>query len=210
MTEARLAALLAPYVAPIAAPLPPSRTLTRTPLPELYPKLLLYLELLRRWNQRTNLTSIREPEEIVQRHFGESLFTALHLIGRVDDGGSLLDFGSGAGFPGLPVQLMFPRLKVTLGESQGKKAAFLREAVRSLELTTHVWGERVENMSPEDRFTVVTMRAVDDNEAAKRAAWERVGEGGWLVTLKTGGDALEEHVKVPGLQHGRLSFLKRS
>ena len=99
----------------------------------LYQQLSAYLDLLLKWNARTNLTAIREPEEIVRRHFGESLFagTAARRSALRRDA-SLLDFGSGAGFPGLPIQLLLPDLRVTLAESQGKKASFLREAVRTL------------------------------------------------------------------------------
>ena len=138
LTEARIATLLEPYLAPGtgAAPVPPS----------LYAQLSAYLDLLLKWNARTNLTAIREPEEMVRRHFGESLFAGMHLGTRLSPGASLLDFGSGAGFPGLPIQLLHPEFQVTLAESQGKKASFLREAVRTLGLPTEVWPGRVEAM----------------------------------------------------------------
>ena len=105
-------------------------------------QLSAYLDLLVKWNHRTNLTSIRDPEEIVRRHFGESLFVARHL----PECETLLDLGSGAGFPGLPIQLVRPELRVTLAESQHKKASFLREAVRTLGLATEVWGARAEKL----------------------------------------------------------------
>src|SRR5271167_4951120 len=108
----------------------------------LYEQLSAYLDLLLKWNARTNLTAIRDPEEIVRRHFGESLFTAVHLPAAQ----TLLDFGSGAGFPGLPIALLRPEIKVTLAESQNKKSTFLREAVRTLQLSTEVWPNRVEAM----------------------------------------------------------------
>lgn len=88
-------------------------------------QLLRYLVLLQRWNRVTNLTSIRSEVEIVQRHFGESLFAAAAVATSATD---LLDIGSGAGFPGLPIALVRPDTRVTLAESQGKKAAFLRES----------------------------------------------------------------------------------
>ncbi len=102
---------------------------------------------------------------------------------------SLLDFGSGAGFPGLPIQLLLPEVRVTLAESQGKKASFLREAVRTLGLSTEVWPSRVEAM-PEiagvpRQFDVVTLRAVDNMEQALAEARRRVKPGGWLVALTT-------------------------
>jgi 16S rRNA (guanine527-N7)-methyltransferase len=147
----------------------------------LYSHLSTYLDLLLKWNARTNLTAIRDPEEIVRRHFGESLFAGRHL-GPCE---TLLDFGSGAGFPGLPIQLLRPKLTVTLAESQNKKATFLREVVRTLGLKTEVWAARVEDMAPERRFEVVAMRAVDNMEAALAAAKARMTPGGRLAVLTT-------------------------
>src|SRR3954467_11463933 len=81
-------------------------------------KLKAYLDLLVKWNAKTNLTSVRDPEEIVARHFGESLFAASQLQKPV----TLIDFGSGAGFPGVPMAIHWPNAKVILVESQNKKA----------------------------------------------------------------------------------------
>jgi 16S rRNA (guanine527-N7)-methyltransferase len=114
-----LPAILAPYLG------------TYPPPADLYPQLSAYLDLLLKWNARTNLTAIRDPEEIVRRHFGESLFAGVHLAAKLSSEATLLDLGSGAGFPGLPIQLLLPGLQVTLAESQNKKATFLREAVRT-------------------------------------------------------------------------------
>ena len=172
MDQSRIAALLAPYLGDAAVPA------------ELYAQLSVYLNLLLRWNGRTNLTAIRDPEEIVQRHFGESLFTAAVLAARLAPTATLLDFGSGAGFPGLPIQLMLPDLRVTLAESQHKKASFLREVIRALKLPhTEVWGARVEDMPARTRYDAVTLRAVDRMGRALVSAIPRVAEGGWLVAL---------------------------
>jgi len=149
--------------------------------PELYRQLSDYLDLLLKWNARTNLTAIREPEEIVRRHFGESLFAGR----QVEPGKTLLDFGSGAGFPGIPIQLLRPGVAVTLAESQGKKAAFLREAVRMLGLRTEVWAARVEDIPEEACFEVVAMRAVDRMDEAVVAGRARVAAGGQLLVLTT-------------------------
>jgi 16S rRNA (guanine527-N7)-methyltransferase len=156
LSESGIADLLAPYL-----PEPPAT---------LIPQLSTYLDLLLKWNARTNLTAIRDPEEIVRRHFGESLFAARYL----DPGTiTLLDFGSGAGFPGLPIALLRPDIQVTLAESQNKKAAFLREAVRTLNLPTEVWSDRVESMPATRRFHAVALRAVDNMTAAIAAAAPR-------------------------------------
>lgn len=147
-------------------------------------RLAAYLDLLVRWNAKTNLSAIREPEAMVLRHFGESLQCADALPAAV---GTLLDYGSGGGFPGVLCALRRPGLAVTLAESQAKKAAFLREACRTLELglTSAVHGDRVEAMPALRRFDVVTLRAVDGMGAACVAARERAKPGGWLAVMTT-------------------------
>ena len=145
--------------------------------PGLLSQLSSYLNLLVQWNSRTNLTSIRDPRAMVPRHFGESLFLARHLQSE----GSVLDLGSGAGFPGIPIQLWHPSLKVTLAESQGKKASFLREAVRRLSLATEVWAERVELLEEVRQFDAVVMRAVDNPERAMAEAERLSRRAVWLM-----------------------------
>jgi 16S rRNA (guanine527-N7)-methyltransferase len=145
----------------------------------LYPQLSLYLDLLLKWNARTNLTAIRDPEEIVRRHFGESLFAAQYLDPATN---TLLDFGSGAGFPGLPIALLRPEIQVTLAESQNKKATFLREVVRTLMLPTEIWASRVEIMPETRLFHTVTLRAVDHMTAALASAAPRASRDLILLT----------------------------
>lgn len=145
-------------------------------------KLSAYLDLLLKWNARTNLTAIRQPEEMVRRHFGESLFAG----GLVPEGTrTLLDLGSGGGFPGIPIQILRPEIAVTLAESQGKKAAFLREAIRTLELKTEVWADRAEKLA--GSFDVVAMRAVDKMQEMIPVAEKLVRPGGHLMLLTTRG-----------------------
>jgi 16S rRNA (guanine527-N7)-methyltransferase len=133
-----------------------------------------YIDLLRRWNSRVNLTAIRNEEEIVTRHFGESLFAARHLFPttayvaadasvRPPDQVSaprVADLGSGAGFPGIPIKLWAPHIALTLIESNQKKVAFLREVVRALTLTdVNIQNVRAETIT--QTFDVVTLRAVE-------------------------------------------------
>lgn len=133
--------------------------------PALFEKLADYLELLLRWNARTNLTAIREPEQIIRRHFGESLFLGI----RIRNVARLLDFGSGAGFPGVPIQILRPEILVTLAECQIKKAAFLHEVNRTLRLAAEVWPGRVEALPTDRVFDAVSLRAVDDMSRAIHA-----------------------------------------
>ncbi len=170
-----------------------------SPTTLLLDQLSVYLELLMKWNARTNLTAIRTPREIVSRHFGESLFTAIHLPAAK----SLLDFGSGAGFPGLPIQLALPLMEVTLGESQRKKGTFLREVVRALGITTKVWVDRVENMPTECRFDVVTLRAVDDPVEAMAGARLRLNSGGVIAHLSGAKGDVGKTFSIPG-SNGRF------
>ena len=141
-----------------------------------------YLELLLRWNGRVNLTAIREEDGVLRRHFAESIFCARQIPAGVE---TLLDFGSGGGFPGVPCAICRPEISVTLAESQGKKAAFLAEVVRTLGLQTEVFAHRVEEMQPDRLFGVVTLRAVDKMEQACRTALLRTREGGWLGVMST-------------------------
>ena len=170
LPESTLAALLQPYLSSM-------ETVPDT----LYPQLSVYLDLLLKWNARTNLTAIRSPEEIVRRHFGESLFAAQH-IGPYS---TLLDFGSGAGFPGLPIAILRPDFTVTLAESQNKKATFLREVVRTLALQVEVWPARVETMPETRKFDTVTLRAVDNMASAIAAACPRVSHHLLLLASTT-------------------------
>ena len=174
--------------------------------PQLFEQLAVYLDLLLRWNARMNLSAIGDPEEVVRRHFGESLFLGWHL----GADGSVLDVGSGAGFPGLPVQLWHPERRVTLAESQGKKSSFLRELVRTLGLDTEVWAGRVEALPSERIFADVVMRAVDKPSAALRAARTRARRSVWVLATEAsmreiGGEGEGvAHFALPESQGSRL------
>ncbi|HVG28071.1 MAG TPA: 16S rRNA (guanine(527)-N(7))-methyltransferase RsmG [Acidobacteriaceae bacterium] len=174
---------------------------------ELLGQLSAYLDLLVRWNARVSLTAIRSPEEMVERHFGESLFTGLRLQNRLEPGAQILDYGSGAGFPGLPMQLLCPELRMTLAESQARKVAFLREAIRAVGATAEVWPRRVEEMPKDRRFSAVALRAVDRMETSLAVAEGRVGMGGWMAVL-AGRDAemppVAEEFSLPQAEHRRL------
>jgi 16S rRNA (guanine527-N7)-methyltransferase len=142
-----------------------------------------YLLLILRWNARVSLTAIRDEDGILSRHFVESIACARALPPSI---GTLLDFGSGAGFPGIPIALCRSEIAVTLAESQGKKAAFLHEAVRVLGISARVHFGRAETLAI--GFDCVTLRAVDKMQQSVQAAAQLVKPGGWMALMTTGSD----------------------
>src|ERR1700744_5842628 len=174
LSNDRIRELLEPYVAPFG---------TIELSDPLIGQVSEYLDLLLRWNARVSLTAIRRPEQIIQRHFGESFFTAGHLAPRLSTGSEVLDYGSGPGFPGLPIQMLLPELRVTVAESQARKVAFLREVIRTLGLGAEVWPRRVEGMPSSRQFDAVTLRAVEKMAATVDDAAPRVREDGWVAAL---------------------------
>lgn len=194
MNDARIAELLAPFLgvdpgnrqdeAPseAAAPVSLSQTQLRN--------ISIYIDILQRWNARINLTAVRDPEEIVTRHFGESLFIARQLFPRGErirrqEASSLhvIDVGSGAGFPGLPIKVWDPSINLTLIESNQKKATFLREVVRSLGWDkVEVFAGRAEAFHG-SKGDVVTLRAVERFETVLPVAAGLTGLKGRLAIM---------------------------
>ena len=123
-------------------------------------QLYTHYELLIRWNQRMNLTTVKAGPEMVIRHYCESLFFAAHLPAG-GSGISVLDLGSGAGFPGIPMAILKPDWRVTLVESSQRKAVFLRESSRHLP-NVSVLAERIESIALQGEWAVA--RAVDPEE----------------------------------------------
>jgi 16S rRNA (guanine527-N7)-methyltransferase len=126
--------------------------------PETNDKIRTYIRLLLRWNRSVSLTTVTEVDQILSFHFGESLFarTILPL-----ENSRLADVGSGAGFPGLPLALAAPDLKVTLIESNAKKFAFLNEIIREVHLKNALALRcRMDEIAgPERHFDFITSRA---------------------------------------------------
>ena len=124
---------------------------------------------------------------------------------------TLLDLGSGAGFPGLPVALFLPEIQVTLAESQHKKASFLREVVRTLGLKTEVWASRAESLPLERQFHTITLRAVDNMAAAIATAESRATHQLMLFTSAAAAPALpdfsrQSRIPIPE-SHDRILLL---
>ncbi|HLQ50172.1 MAG TPA: 16S rRNA (guanine(527)-N(7))-methyltransferase RsmG [Terriglobales bacterium] len=173
----------------ILAPFLPASGLTALQLEQVH----AYLDLLLKWNEKTNLTSVRQPEEILRRHFGESFFLAAALAevnspkaGQHASAVRFIDLGSGAGFPGIPLKIYAPHLSGTLIESQNKKATFLKEVIRRLHLPEMtVFGGRAEEFaqSATNQAGSVTLRAVERFETALPVAASLVAPGGHLALL---------------------------
>lgn len=139
-------------------------------------KLLAYLDLLAKWNRAYNLTAVRDPLEMVPRHLLDSLAALPFLHGE-----TLADLGSGAGLPGIPLAIARPDLAVTLIESNGKKARFLREAARTLPLpNVTVRESRVQDAAgPYDSVTARAFASLAD-----MLAWSGhllAPDGRWLA-----------------------------
>jgi len=120
-------------------------------------KLLAYLELLIKWNKAYNLTAVRDPDEMVSRH----LLDSLSVVSCVAQGGAnWLDVGSGGGMPGIPLAIMFPQLRFTVLDSNGKKTRFLTQVKIELQLNNlEVVHSRVEDFTPEQPFDGICSRA---------------------------------------------------
>jgi 16S rRNA (guanine527-N7)-methyltransferase len=149
-----------------------------------------YMGILQRWNEKLNLTAIRDPLEILHRHFCESMFAGTSVP---INSGRLADIGSGPGFPGLPLKILRPELQLFLVESNIKKGTFLAEVIRELGLTNarvliRRYEELGEELAPLD---FVCSRAVGDfGPFLEWAASNRVSAG--QVVLWIGGRDLDE------------------
>src|SRR5438105_7123521 len=223
METARIADLLVPFLGPSSLSREPA-SLVESQLKQIS----MYIDILIRWSARINLTAVRRPEDIVTRHFGESLFAARHLLSVSKDVASristrnhlgtlasavppspsevpathppyLIDVGSGAGFPGLPIKIWAPHILLTLIESSHKKATFLREVIRAATLThVNVFCGRAQEFlssaapgypatraaaSPDPPADIVTLRAVEQFESILPIAASFVASAGRLALL---------------------------
>jgi 16S rRNA (guanine527-N7)-methyltransferase len=156
------------------------------------------LDLLIAANANFNLTALRDPGSIVRQHFGESitLGSALRDRGLLEDEPAILDLGSGAGFPGLPIKLVWPNVRIQLLEATGKKAEFIGSAVKALELPdATVLSGRAETLAhrPDlrEQLDIVVSRAVAALPALTELALPFLRMGGVLAAIK-GSSAQDE------------------
>jgi 16S rRNA (guanine527-N7)-methyltransferase len=189
---------------PASMPAPPSAEAVRRALVEFQItvddvqsfKIQQYMRMLLAWNEKVNLTAIRDPLEILYRHFCESMYAAVAVS---LESGRLADVGSGGGFPGLPLKILRPDLELFLVESNVKKATFLAEVVRELALAdTHVLVSRYEELSEElVPLDTVCSRAVGEFVPFLRwAGSERIAAKQAILWI--GGRDLEEVRRIEG------------
>lgn len=155
-------------------------------------RLLDYIQLIEKWNRVYNLTAIREPEKMVSHHLLDCLAVAPYLHAT-----RLLDVGSGAGLPGIPLALANPAMQVTLLDSNHKKAAFLNQAVMELKLkNAEVCSERVESWQTQEQFDVIISRAFSDMGEFVRVTRHLIAPDGVFAAMK-GLHPYEEIEKLP-------------
>jgi 16S rRNA (guanine527-N7)-methyltransferase len=149
-----------------------------------------YIPLLLRWNRRISLTTVTDPLQILRFHFGESMFASRAISNR---NGRLADVGSGAGFPGVPLKLLIPTLDIVLIEPSAKKAAFLAEVVRELELeTVEIYRGRFDSLTAAGSgFDYVTARALGMHKELVEWARAAISVSGNLILWLADGDAVQ-------------------
>jgi 16S rRNA (guanine527-N7)-methyltransferase len=167
-----------------------------TPTRQQVQQIQQYMRILLAWNDKVNLTAIRDPREILYRHFCESMYG---VVTKPVENGRLADVGSGAGFPGVPLKILRPDLQVLLIEANVKKATFIAEVIRELGLTdTRVMVSRYEELGEEVApLDMVCSRAFGEFGSFLRWAGSEVVQAK-QVTLWIGARDLDEIRRAPG------------
>ena len=148
-------------------------------------KFYKYMKSLIEWNEKMNLTAITEPKEIILKHFIDSIT----ILKYIDDNSKLVDVGTGAGFPGVPLSIMNPTLKITLVDSLNKRLIFLQEVVKELNLKNieivHARAEEFgQNKNYREKFDIATSRAVANLATLSEYLVPLVKIGGKIISMK--------------------------
>jgi 16S rRNA (guanine(527)-N(7))-methyltransferase RsmG len=168
-------------------------------------QLTAHYELLTRWNQKLNLTSVRDEAEAVERHYCESIFLAMHLPPQAV---TIADIGSGAGFPGFPVAVLRPDCSVTLIESHQRKAVFLQESSRALP-NVRVLAKRVEDVTEHFEWAISrAVRYADIAQALRKLAAHAALLTGDVKTEELAGFNWRPPIRLPWGER-RFLFVSR-
>ena len=167
--------------------------------------LTIYLEFLKNYNQHTNLTAITSDNDILLKHFYDSLT----IIKAVDPSNieSLLDIGSGAGFPGMVLKIFYPNLKVTLIDSNNKKTKFLKELALRMNVDVKIINDRVEDFAKNNlnKYDIVTSRAVANMRVLSELSLPLVKKDGLFIALKGNiAEELDESKQTIELMGGKI------
>lgn len=155
-------------------------------------QLLSYLDLLARWNSAYNLTAVREPLEMVSRHLLDSLAVSPYIKGP-----NILDLGSGAGLPGIPLSIARPECRFTLMDGNGKKVRFIRQVVLELGLDRVMpLHQRVEENARVGTFQQITARAFSDMNTLWKLAQPLLQPGGKILAFKGTRASIIEETKA--------------
>ena len=155
-------------------------------------KFYKYMNLLIEWNEKINLTAIIEPNEIILKHFIDSIT----ILKDIKDGSTVVDVGTGAGFPGIPLSIMNPTLKITLVDSLNKRLIFLQEVINELDLKNvelvHARAEEFgRNKKYREKFDVATSRAVANLATLSEYLLPLVKINGKAISMKAGNASQE-------------------
>lgn len=155
-------------------------------------KFYKYMELLIEWNEKINLTAITEPKEIILKHFIDSIT----ILNEIKEGSKLVDVGTGAGFPGIPLAIMNSKIKITLVDSLNKRLIFLQEVIKELKLENveiiHARAEEFgQNKEYRESFDIATSRAVANLSTLSEYLLPLVKLDGKCISMKAS-EATEE------------------
>lgn len=155
-----------------------------------------YMELLKEWNQKINLTAITEDEEIVKKHFVDSI--SILQSGVIKEQMSIIDVGTGAGFPGIPMKIIMPSLNITLLDSLNKRIIYLNDVISQLQLegikTVHARAEELSrNKEHREKYDIAVARAVANLNMLTEYCLPYVKTGGYFIAMK--GPSVNEEIE---------------